>query len=187
MRKVLGIYEHELNAWLSAALPRVARLIDVGANDGYFSFGGAAALRRAGRSAEIICFEPQPQHMAELKRAVEAQPAPRPDIRLIAAMVGDHEDADTTTLDALPVAHRDNTLIKIDVEGGELAVIAGAHSWLRPSNLFVIEVHHSSYIAPLMQTFASRGLTLTQIDQRPLPILGPEHRDPDNRWLVSQL
>ena len=131
-----------------------------------------------------------------------AQPAPRQDIRLIASMVGEREDAGTTTLDALPVADRDNTLIKIDVEGGELAVIAGAAAWLRPSNLFLIEVHrpageqhpgveievhHLSYVEPLMRTFASHGLTLTQIDQRPLPILGREQRDPDNRWLVSQL
>lgn len=187
LRKVLGIYEHELNEWLSAALPRVGRLIDVGANDGYFSFGGAAAMRRAGRTAEIICFEPQPQHLAELRRAMAAQPAPRQDIRLIASMVGEREDARITTLDALPVADRDNTLIKIDVEGGELAVIAGAAAWLRPSNLFLIEVHHLSYVEPLMRTFASHGLTLTQIDQRPLPILGREQRDPDNRWLVSQL
>jgi hypothetical protein len=187
LRKLLGVYEHELNGWLSAALPRVGRLIDVGANDGYFSFGGAAATRRAGRSVEIICFEPQAQHLAELRRAIEAQPEPLPNLRLIAAMVGEHENADTTTLDALTVTDRDNTLIKIDVEGGELAVIAGARSWLRPSNLFVIEVHDSSYIEPLKKTFASHGLTLTQIDQQPLPILGREHRDMDNRWLVSQL
>ena len=187
LRKVLGVYEHELNAWLSAALPRASRLIDVGANDGYFSFGAAAVMRRGGRSAEIICCEPQAEHVAELRRAVEVQPSPRPDVRVIAAMVGDQEDSGMTTLDALVVSHRDNTLIKIDVEGAELAVIAGAHAWLRPSNLFLIEVHHSSYIEPLMQTFASHGLTLTQIDQRPLPILGREHRDPDNRWLVSRL
>ena len=187
LRKLFGIYEHELNGWLSAALPRVGRLIDVGANDGYFSFGGAAAMRRAGRSVEIICFEPQAQHLAELRRAMDAQPEPIGDLWLIDAMVGEHEDANTTTLDALPVADRDNTLIKIDVEGGELAVIAGARSWLRPSNLFLIEVHHASYLDPLKKTFASHGLTLTQIDQRPLPILGREQRDVDNRWLVSQL
>jgi hypothetical protein len=187
LRKLLGVYEHELNAWLSAALPRVSRLIDVGANDGYFSFGGAAAMRRAGRSAEIICFEPQAQHLAELRRAMDAQSEPLPALRLVAAMVGGHEDADTTTLDALAVADHDNTLIKIDVEGGELAVIAGARSWLRPSNLFLIEVHDSSYVEPLKKTFASHGLTLTQIDQRPLPILGREQRDEDNRWLVSAL
>ena len=187
LRKVFGLYEHELNTWVSAALPRVGRVIDVGANDGYFSFGGAAALRRAQRSAEIICFEPQAQHLDELRRGIDVQPAPRQEFRLIAAMVGDREGDGMTTLDALPVGDRDNTLIKIDVEGAELAVIAGAHSWLRPSNLFLIEVHDRSYIESLTRTFAKHGLTLVQVDQRPLPILGGEHRDADNRWLVSQL
>ena len=187
LRKVCGIYEHELNGWLSAALPRAHRLIDVGANDGYFSFGAAAALRRAGRSAEIICFEPDPRHLEELRRAIDIQRAPGPAMTLIDAMVGDCEGAGTTTLDHLAVADRDNTLIKIDVEGAEIAVIAGAQSWLRPSNLFLIEVHRAAYVEPLMKTFADRGLELRQIDQRPLPIVGGEMRDPDNRWLVSSL
>ena len=187
LRKVLGLYEHELNGWISAALPRVNRVIDVGANDGYFSFGGAAVMRRARRHAEIICFEPQQQHLEELRRAIDLQPEPRPDFRLIAAMVGDRDGEGITTLDALQVADRDNTLIKIDVEGAELAVIAGARQWLRPSNLFLIEVHDFSYVVPLKRTFAEHGLTLAQIDQRPLPILGGEQRGADNRWLVSQL
>ena len=34
LRKVFGLYERELNGWLTAALPRVTRLIDGGANDG---------------------------------------------------------------------------------------------------------------------------------------------------------
>jgi len=187
LRKVCGIYEHELNGWLSAALPRARRLIDVGANDGYFSFGAAAALRRAGRSAEIICFEPDPLHLAELRHAADVQPPPRPAITLIDAMVGDREDAGTTTLDALRVADRENTLIKIDVEGAEMAVIAGAQSWFHPSNLFVIEVHDAAYVETLMTTFANRGLELRQIDQQPLPFLGGELRDPDNRWLVTAL
>jgi Methyltransferase FkbM domain len=187
LRKVLGLYEHELNAWVAAALPRVGRVIDVGANDGYFSLGGAAVMRRTQRSGEIICFEPQPQHLDQLRRAIDVQPAPRPAFRLIAAMVGDREAEGMTTLDALPVSDRDNTLIKIDVEGAELAVIAGARSWLRPSNLFLIEVHDLAYVEALTRTFAAHGLTLVQIDQRPLPVLGGELRDADNRWLVSQL
>ena len=45
LRKMLGLYEHELNAWLELALGRAKRVIDIGANDGYFTFGSAAALR----------------------------------------------------------------------------------------------------------------------------------------------
>ena len=187
LRKVLGLYEHELNAWLRSALPRVSRLIDVGANDGYFACGCAAAMRRAGRSGEIICYEPQPQHQRELQRGFDAFAGSGHSARLIAAMVGAREAPGMTTLDALQVADRDNTLIKIDVEGAELEVLAGAALWLRPSNLFVVEVHKRDYLDPLVRLFGSHGLQLTQVDQRPLPFLGREQRDIDNRWLVSRL
>ena len=64
MRKILGLYEWELNAWLVQALHRVTRVLDVGANDGYFTFGCAAAFRRLGNAGEIIAFEPQARHVA---------------------------------------------------------------------------------------------------------------------------
>ena len=187
LRKVLGLYEHELNGWLERALPRVSRLIDVGANDGYFAFGFAAAMGRLNRPAEIICFEPQPQHQAELRGGIAALAGSRVAASLIPSLAGSREAANMTTLDALPVADRDRTLIKIDVEGAELDVIAGARSWLRPSNLFVIEVHKRADVEPLLRLFADHGLALVQVDQRPLPILGREERDADNRWLVSAL
>jgi hypothetical protein len=187
LRKALGLYEHELNGWLETALNRVTRVIDVGANDGYFTFGCAAALRRRGVAAEIVAFEPQQQHVTALRQAAGRQQ--RDDLRLeiIQAMVGSEVGPSTTTLDSLDASNRDHTLIKIDVEGGELDVIAGAGSWLRPSNLFVIEVHRRPYLAALTERFAACGLAVRQIDQRPLPLLGRDVRDADNWWLVSEL
>lgn len=187
LRKVLGLYEHELNGWLSAALPKVSRLIDVGANDGYFACGWAAALRRTQRTGEILCFEPQPQHQDELRRGLAPFADAGHAVRIMPSMVGDRDAPGWTTLDSLEVADRDKTLVKIDVEGAELDVLAGAHSWLRPSNLFLIEVHKHEYLAPLSRLFESHGLRLTHIEQKPLPLLGREQRDADNSWLVSAL
>src|SRR5947209_18921475 len=59
LRKMLGVYEHELNDWIAAALPRVSTVLDVGAAEGYFSLGCAAAFRRMRKAAEIIAFEPE--------------------------------------------------------------------------------------------------------------------------------
>jgi SAM-dependent methyltransferase len=185
LRKLLGLYEHELNAWLEQALARVTRVLDVGANDGYFTFGCAAAFQRRGTAAEIVAFEPQPRHIAALRAAVDAQRASGINIEIVPALVGREERAGMTTLDALHRGNRTNTLIKIDVEGAELEVIAGAQRWLHPSNLFVIEVHRRPLLAELVQVFAARGLRLVQIDQHPLPLLGGDRRDTDNSWLVS--
>src|SRR5437588_5339980 len=70
LRKIFGLYEHELNPWLNRSLPRVRRVIDVGANDGYFTFGCAAAFRRLGKTAEIIAFEPQQEHVNTLRQSM---------------------------------------------------------------------------------------------------------------------
>jgi hypothetical protein len=183
MRKVLGVYEHELNAWLDAALPRVSRVIDVGANDGYFTFGCAAALRRLGRSAEIIAIEAQQQHIDQLRAGAGQHRGI--DLRIVHAYAGAADRDGVVALDSLTTVDRERTLVKIDVEGAEEAVIAGARQWLRPSNAFLIEVHAESILPRLIATFAGHGLPLLRIDQRPLWWLGRETRELGNWWLVS--
>lgn len=187
LRKAFGLYEHELNAWLEAALSRVTKVIDVGANDGYFTFGCAAALRRRGTTADIIAFEPQPRHVLALRAAAARHRDPRIRITIEPSLVGAEAGAGMTTLDALSIPDRIKSLIKIDVEGAELDVIDGASSWLRPSNLFVIEVHRRPLLDSITARFAGRGLELRRIDQQPLPLLGRDVRDAENWWLVSKL
>jgi Methyltransferase FkbM domain len=192
MRKVLGLYEHELNRWLKTALPRVTRVLDVGANDGYFTFGCAAAFRRLGQVGEIIAFEPEQRHIDVLKAALKEQPQGGTGITLTQTLVGSEIHAGATTLDAVQwkTGHpgdRAHTLVKIDVEGAELGVLNGAGSWLRPSNLFLIEVHEREYLRRICELFSSRGLELERINQRSLPILGYEERRRENWWLVSNM
>ena len=75
----------------------------------------------------------------------------------------------------------------LNVEDAEIDVVAGAQTWLLPSNHFVIEVHDRSYLAALQKSFGDRGIRLNQIDQRALPFVGHENRKRDNCWLVSEL
>jgi precorrin-6B methylase 2 len=185
LRKVAGLYEHELNGWLEQALPQVSRVIDVGANDGYFSFGCAAAFRRTGIDGEIIGIEAQQQHVDQLRASIAAQPGGN--IRIVHAYAGSEVREGMVTLDSLSVKNRERTLIKIDVEGAEDDVIAGAQLWMHPSNRFMIEVHHERLLAQLTAAFAAHGHVLQQVNQQSLPLLGRELRDPDNWWLVSRL
>jgi hypothetical protein len=187
LRKVFGLYEHELNPWLSQALRRVTRVLDVGANDGYFTFGCAAAFRRQGKGGEIISFEPEEHLVEALRRSVAEQEPSGLRIEIVPALVGREVRPGMTTLDALAVADRTNTLVKIDVEGAEVDVIEGAKSWLAPSNLFVIEVHEERFLARLRGLFAEHGHPLVQVNQRPHRLLGREARGEQNWWLVSDL
>jgi Methyltransferase FkbM domain len=162
LRKVFGLYEHELNEWLESALRVTNRVIDVGANDGYFTFGCAAAFRRLQKRSEIVAFEPEAEHFRSLSNSLRTQPNGEVEFTLIQKLAGAKDDACSKTLDSLP-GERRNTLIKIDVEGAEEDVLAGATSWLRPGNYFLIEVHKEHFLDSIPQLFQRHGLTLDQI------------------------
>jgi hypothetical protein len=192
LRKIFGLYEHELNNWLEEALRRVSRVVDVGANDGYFTFGSAAAFRRLGKTGEIIACEPQDRHVAMLRESVASQVQTGIRFEIVHALVGKELKPGMITLDSLQPAVDDprdevSTLVKIDVEGAEVDVIEGGRSWLKASNLFVIEVHQERFLDPLRELFAEQGLRLVQVDQRPLSLLGRETREAKNWWLVSEI
>lgn len=191
LRKIMGLYEHELNDWLEQALRRVTRVIDIGAHDGYFTFGCAAAFRRLRKAGEIIAVEPQEEHIEVLRQSLAAQTENSISIDIIKAFVGRESKSGVITLDSLQsrlnAEDQANTLIKIDVDGPEVAVIEGGRSWLRRSNFFVIEVHEEGFLDRLHALFAERQLRLALIRQRPLPFFGYESRPKNNCWLVSDL
>lgn len=192
IRQILGLYEHELNGWLEAVLRKVNLVVDVGANDGYFAIGCAAAFRRLNKSGEIIAFEPEAQAFERLLSSTRRLQNKNISVSLHNCFVGAENTSNGMTLDE--VARRqygnrtpENALIKIDVEGAELDVIAGASSWLNCTNYFVIEVHWDvSFLTKLTRTFSERGMRLRKVDQQALPILGYEARGRDQWWLVSE-
>lgn len=192
LRKIFGIYEHELNGWLRRALPKVNTVIDVGANDGYFTFGCWAAFRRQHRAGTIFAFEPGSEAFDGLQQTQKLQSPADVALVLERKFVGSAPDAQTTTLDELwndarhPSGAR-KALIKIDVEGAEFDLLQAATKWMTPGHLFVIEVHRDELLGKIRALFARQQLPLWQIDQRPLPLLGRERREMENRWLVSAL
>jgi hypothetical protein len=191
LRKLLGVYEHELNTWIERSLGKVSRVVDVGANDGYFTFGSAAAFRRLSRAGAVIAFEPGAESVKQLRESLRLQP-PGVKVELLQKFVGRAVTDDCVTLDAF-VKERGvsmepkNTLVKIDVEGAEMDVLSGALSWLNPSNHFLIEVHKESLLSEITELFSSHGLSLDLVEQRPLKFFGAETRSAENWWLVSQL
>ena len=192
MRKILGLYEHELNEWLECVLRLTDRVIDVGANDGYFTFGCAAAFQRLQKKSEIIAFEPETDHFGNLSESLCSQPRGLVEFTLIQSFAGSTETANSRTLNSLccklrSPSDRQHTLIKIDVEGAEEDVLAGAASWIGETNYFLIEVHKQSFLESIPRLFADHGLILDQINQRPLKLIGREVRDEQNWWLVSRL
>jgi FkbM family methyltransferase len=130
--------------------------IDVGANIGYYALMLAHYL---GSSVEIICIEPEPENLAELRRNIEVNRMANVTILAAGAAAEDgfaglltgingrivsenRGEARVKTLALNNFADRSIGFIKIDVEGYELDVLRGAMTLIerqRP-NLF-IEVH----------------------------------------------
>lgn len=139
-------------------------VIDVGANIGFFSLRFAAWVGRDGR---VIAIEPEARNIASLQRrvaraglsdvvtCVQAAAADRSgQVRLAINQghPGDHHLADhgepvaAVTLDELAADDsRPVSLVKIDVQGAESMVLAGAHRLIeqhRPA--IFVEVHEPS-------------------------------------------
>jgi hypothetical protein len=190
VRKILGLYEHELNAWLRRALNTVDDVVDVGANDGYFTFGCAAALKRRRKHGAVIAVDPQAACCEQLIRSRDRFALYGVEVHIEQAFVGARDEGRQTTLPSLFRKHGifdRKTLIKIDVEGAELAVLKGAEPLIKAGNLFLVEVHCAADVAQIVELFSSHGSKLDHVKQRPLRLLGAEMRDAENSWLVSRL
>ena len=189
LRKVFGVYERELTGWLNRVLPQVDVVIDVGANDGYFTFGSAMCMRRAGRPVRVIAIEPSATHVRQLQEARTRNGFSEAEITFVPALSGAADDASSRSLDSVAagLGANERVFVKVDVEGAEGHVMAGASRLLNPRNFFLIEVHTQELHESMPPIFAKRGIDVHYINQARHALLGREHRAETNWWLVSRL
>lgn len=146
-----GWVDRDLEGWMTAWLRPGDVYVDVGAHIGYLS---ALAARAVGPSGQVFAYEPAPDTFAKLQGAFDRGRFPQ--VRSVQAAMGDVEGervlfaaagpwshqayrnsfhpaegleasaaVNVRTLDGEHHDHRVR-LLKIDVEGGELSVLAGA-------------------------------------------------------------
>jgi FkbM family methyltransferase len=138
------------------------RAVDVGANIGYYLLLIESAV---GPGGSVACFEPEPENLRELGRNVEANRLQN--VRVFAAAVGaeDGRVAMRTGINAavageeggdftVPLVRLDSALdgpvdfVKIDVEGYEGQVLAGARRRLREHRPVLLVEIHPGFLAP---------------------------------------
>jgi len=169
---------------------------DVGAHAGFFA---VLAQRAAGEAGRIVAFEANPDVAERLRsnlalnggaparvvaRPVAAKsgpvvfvagPTPQADsLRPPVVLAGNPRrpslELDAVTLDEmLEAGERSPDLIKIDVEGAELAVLQGARKAItsvRPQ--IVCELHAWAAPAETLAYAAELGLTATDLERRPM-------------------
>ena len=189
-RKILGLYEHILNPWLQDILPTVEVLWDVGANDGYFTYGCAHTMQKYQDCGYVVAFEPSLADQLGLTQPAEWLQYKATTFEFLPQFVGASCDEQTVTLEQAwgdrPSLQSKRSLVKVDVEGAELEVLQGAASLLQAPHHWVVEVHGDHLLEPVLQHFANAQRAVEVIPYRPHWLLGAEARTIKTFWVVTQ-
>ena len=191
---LFGLYDRAELGLVRERLAGGGDFVDVGAHVGMYSVAAAVALRGRGR---VLAFEPNPGARAQLEanlalngcrnvvvsaaavsdsagRTVLHVPAtPDPSFSSLEPgrfAEGEPVDVETTTVDRAVREHGLRpAVVKIDVEGGELAVVAGMEETLELRPALVVEVGPDSG-PELERRLAPRGYRAYRIGRRgPVP------------------
>jgi hypothetical protein len=164
---------------------------DVGANDGYFTYGCAQAIKRHHPEGHIVAFEPGLAQQPALSMPATWPQYAGINLEFVPLFVAATSNESTITLDRAyqerPSLHGKLSLIKVDVEGGEVEVLKGATSLLQEPHHWVVEVHGDHLLEPVLDFFAKAKRV---VDVRPLQphwLLGPESRTIKTSWVTTRL
>jgi FkbM family methyltransferase len=194
LARALGIYEVEKTAALRHLLRPGGVFVDVGANKGDFAL---IAAKLVGASGRVFAFEPEPRNCDWIRRSIDANGYSG--IELFPIALGDADGAidlhvshisghhsvvsgrgDHTgdvirvpmrTLDAVLADARSPRVdvLKIDVEGADLAVLRGAHRTLSANRelVLLLDVHPHLGVDALAVCRLLRDEGFTLCDPRP--------------------
>jgi len=183
----LGSYEHEKQQLFSALMKPGMVVYDIGANAGFYTL---LAAELTGPSGFVFAFEPQPRNLHYLRAHLRLN-------RVENASVLDLAVADApgtarfstsgsatgalselgdlvvrqTSLDSLveSQAVRPPDLIKMDIEGGELAAIRGARDVLtRYRPIIMLATHGTRVHDECIDELRELGYGVQSIDGRPI-------------------
>ncbi len=189
-RKILGVYEHILNPWLNYILPMVEVLWDVGANDGYFTYGCAYRMQKHQDQGYVVAFEPGMQQQSALILPAKWDMYQRTAFEFLPQFVGEKCDEQMVTLDQAwsdrQFLHSKRCLIKVDVEGAELEVLTGAKYLLQAPHHWVVEVHGDHLLEPVLKHFLDAHRDVEIIPYQPHWLLGAEARTIKTSWVVTK-
>jgi FkbM family methyltransferase len=197
-----GVWEPNLSAWLSKRLHRRDVFVDVGANIGYYS---VLAAKRVGPDGHVVAIEPFPSILAVLRQHIDSNSVSN--VRLVNEAASDREHsvglfrAPPTNMGASSIIHdpafepqgvvnarplsemltpdeiRRARIIKIDVEGAELAVVHGllpALSAVRNDFELVVEVGGGPPTSPSAHASCDEICSLLKpLGFRPYKLLNP--------------
>jgi FkbM family methyltransferase len=202
LAQILGVYELHMQRVLLENLKPGDVFYDVGANNGYVTLFGAQAV---GTDGFVYAFEPVPNNQKAIQRVIDENKLANAKLQMEAVsseagtaelfvgtgsaatptLLGQNGGADgemlsvpTVSLDEFAAKNRWPNLVKVDVEGAETLVIAGAKTLMTSDRapVFLIEVHTAEKDEQVSGALRANGydvqpLGRMRIDEYPCHIL----------------
>ncbi len=180
----LGLFEREIYYWLEHLSKGIATGIDIGAADGEYTL----YFLKKTSSTIVYAFEPDPSRLPRLENNLLLNEEPNLGrLRLCTQFLGSAVSNNTVSLDFAIRDIEAPCLIKMDVDGEEDEILAGASEINRIRGIrWLIETHSEE-----LESACIASLQAAKFDTRIIPnawwrSLIPEQRPiPHNRWLAA--
>jgi hypothetical protein len=180
----LGLFERETHPWLKRLSKGITTGIDIGAADGEYTL----FLLKSTDASKIYSFEPDPNMAARLCSNLRLNHGLELErLQISTKFVGRSSSGDIVCLDALAEDISCPCLIKIDVDGAEAEILAGASTIkTMPDIRWLIETHSEKLERSCVNSLQSAGFKTRIIPNAWWRAIVPEQRPiPHNRWLVA--
>ena len=182
LQRYWGLDERELIHSFQRLIPKCKSLIDIGANDGYYTL---AFLRSP--AARVIACEPAAHEAGQLLCNAQANGYDIDERFTIEnQLIGSGEGYISVSelIKDLPKP----ILLKVDIDGGEFNLLSSAESCPSLADLFwIIETHSKELERQCVEWLRSHDYSVRLIYNAPWRVFIPEQRPiPHNRWLVAE-
>ena len=181
LQRYLGLDEREIASAVSRLSSSCRTLVDIGANDGYYTvaFLESDAVR-------VVACEPGPASEQLLANAEANGHQLSNRFRLEQRLVGN--GAEEATLEEILDDHPRPIFVKLDVDGGELSVIQSVEHYPHLNDIsWVVETHSAELEQACIDWFSAHRYQSRIIGPAWWRRLIPEQRPLEqNRWLVAR-
>jgi hypothetical protein len=177
-QRYFGLDERELLAPMRELIKQCRSLIDVGANDGYYTL---AFLRS--RALRIVACEPGESVNRLISNAAANDYFPGRRFVIEQRPVGAQDGM--VGIDEIVRDLPKPILLKIDIEGGEFEALKTCDGDDLSKLYWIIETHSRDLEAQCAQWLSDHGYEVRIIRNAFWRLMIPERRSADNRWLVA--
>ena len=178
----LGLYEAETNSWLKEAGAKARSLVDVGTGCGELAIWGL----RQPKIERVLAYDASPQRWPVFEENLRLNGMTE-DERLTAVADYFPADGDPQIVIGLMAALPEPVLLKIDVDGGEAAILRHMQPVLKDKEMLImIETHSQALDASCFEILSGCGYSPVRVAAAWWRRFVPERRPIDfNQWIVA--